>query len=125
MRWWFRTSDHQVKIVLIAKLELHTRRIIIEKYIEDPAQIRPGATTTRAAAIQQPEPTCTQVITIIEDPSNSMSYNVTRGALRLEFHLLFLRQPRQGEGEGEGEGDIVISTQELQEYTGKVWRMVV
>ncbi|KPM42509.1 hypothetical protein AK830_g4047 [Neonectria ditissima] len=119
MRWWFTASGHQVKIVLIAKLELRTREITIEKYIEAPAQSRPGATTTRAAAIRELEPTCTQAITITEDPTRPMSYNVTREALRLEFHLLFLRQPRQGEG------DIVINTQELQEYAGEVWHMVV
>ncbi|KAK7428360.1 hypothetical protein QQZ08_005117 [Neonectria magnoliae] len=70
MRWWFRASDHQVKIILLAKFERSTRSIIIEKYIEVP-QIRPGATRTRAAArAMQLEPTCTQVITITEDPSN-------------------------------------------------------
>ncbi|KPM34887.1 hypothetical protein AK830_g11685 [Neonectria ditissima] len=115
MRWWFSASDHQVKIVLIAKFELRTRRIIIEKYIEGPVQSQPGATRAQAAAVQ--EPACTQVITITEDPNHPTSYNVTRGALRLEFHLLFLRQPRQQEGEG----DIVISTEELQEYAASVW----
>ncbi|KAK7408560.1 hypothetical protein QQX98_009265 [Neonectria punicea] len=114
MRWWFAASDHQVKIVLLVKFQRERdTRIIIEKHIEAAAQIRPGATTTRAAA--QLQPTCTQVITITEDPSNPLSYNVTRGALRLEFHLLFLRQPRQGEG------DVVISIQQLQEYAGDVW----
>ncbi|KAK7429761.1 hypothetical protein QQZ08_003787 [Neonectria magnoliae] len=116
MRWWFTASDHQVKIVLLAKFQReHGKRIIIEKYVEVP-QVRPGATMTRAAArAMQLEPTCTQATIITEDPSNPSSYNVTRGAVRLEFHLLFLRQPRQGEG------DVVISIQQLQEYARDVW----
>ncbi|KAK7416213.1 hypothetical protein QQZ08_012091 [Neonectria magnoliae] len=124
MKWWFSASDHQVKIVLLARFEHERgpRSIIIEKYVEVP-QIRPGATMTRAAArAMQLVPTCTQAITITENPSNPLSYNVTRGALRLEFHLLFLRQPRQGEGEGEG--DIVISIQQLQAYAARFWHIL-
>ncbi|KAK7429746.1 hypothetical protein QQZ08_003772 [Neonectria magnoliae] len=121
IRWWFGTLDHKVKIVLLVKFDQSARSIIIEKYIEAPARIRPGATTTRAAA--RLEPTCAQVITITENqnPGNPMSYYVTRGALRLEFDLLFLRQPRQGEGEG----DIVISIQQLQQYAERIWGLVI
>ncbi|KAK7414098.1 hypothetical protein QQX98_007041 [Neonectria punicea] len=114
--WWFGASDHQVKIVLLVKLEQSTRSIIIEKYVEVPGQIQPGAAATQAAA--QLEPTCTQVITITDNqnPSNPLSH-VTGGALQLEFDLLFLRQP------GQGEGDIIVSIQRLQVLGECIWRM--
>lgn len=118
MRWWFSTSDHQVKIVLLAKCDHSARSIIIEKWIEVPAQIRTGATNTRAPAAQL-EPTCRQTITITQNPGNPASYNSTRGALRLEFDLLFLRQPDQGEG------DIIISIQRLGVYAERVWVVAV
>lgn len=31
MAWWFSTSDHQVKIVLLAKFDRETHIIILEK----------------------------------------------------------------------------------------------
>ncbi|KAH8662427.1 hypothetical protein BX600DRAFT_437821 [Xylariales sp. PMI_506] len=48
MRWWFSASDHQVKIVLLAKFEHTHREIILEKWEEEP-QTRQGATMTRQA----------------------------------------------------------------------------
>jgi hypothetical protein len=127
MRWWFSASDHQVKIVLLTKFDHNQNQIILEKWVEIQAQTRLGATTTRAvtqAAIWL-IPDCDQVITITRNPSvtntdpnrfNPTSYAVTRGALRLEFDRLFLPQP------GQGGQDIIISTQDLQVYAGKVWR---
>lgn len=127
MRWWFVASDHQVRIVLLAKFEHNHNQIILEKWVEVQGPARPGATTTRAftqAAIRV-IPDCDQVITITRDPSitntdpnrfHPMSYTVTRGALHLEFDRLFLPQP------GQGGQDIIISTQDLQVYAGKVWR---
>ena len=114
MRWWFATSDHQVRIVLLAKFE-HTRRaIILEKWEEEPCSTRPGATTTRRAATLQP--VLRQTITITQDTTTDpASYNVTRGALVLGFSLLFLRDP------GPGEGDVVLSVQELENYAKDVW----
>ncbi|KAK3935211.1 hypothetical protein QBC46DRAFT_272236, partial [Diplogelasinospora grovesii] len=50
MRWWFGPSNHQVKIVLLAKLDRNQGQIVLEKWVETRAQPRPGATTTRAAA---------------------------------------------------------------------------
>ena len=117
MRWWFFASEHQVKIVLLAKFE-HTRRaLILEKWEEEPSMTRQGATTTRFAATLQP--VLRQTITITEDiTTNPVTYNVARGALVLGFRLLFLRDP------GPGEGDYVLSVQELQAYAEKVWRVV-
>lgn len=125
MRWWFSASDHQVKIVLLAKLEETRGKIILEKWVEVSAPPRSGATTTRAAA--QLQPSCSQVIDITRAPGisnthrnylNPTSYIVTRGALRLEFSHLFLRQP------GLGEGDVIISIPQLQTYAVRVWMVV-
>jgi|SRR3569833_1182467 len=127
MEWWFSTSNHQVKIVLLAKFDHGNNRIILEKWIEIPTAPRQGATTTPAyarAAIRL-VPDRSQLITIIRNPGitdtdpnrfHPTSYTVTSGALRLEFDRLFLRQP------GQGEGDVVISVQLLQEYAGDVWQ---
>ena len=106
MRWWFSASDHQVKIVLLAKLEARRGEIILEKWQEVPG---PGPITRAAAQLL---PRCNQLINITRahgitntDPNrfNPTSYIITSGALRLEFQHLFLRQP------GQGEGDVFIS----------------
>ncbi|KAI0457006.1 hypothetical protein F5B21DRAFT_465191 [Xylaria acuta] len=119
MRWWFSASDHQVKIVLLAKFE-HTRReILIEKWEED-LPFRPGATATRqSVASTALEPVLRQNITILQNAAtNPVSYHVTRGALLLSFRLLFLRNP------GPQEGDIIIGLPELEHYAEKVWRHI-
>jgi len=132
MRLWFSMSNHQVKIVLLAKFDQN--RIILEKWIEIQAPTRTGATTTRTGAtttraaaqgILQPVLDCDQVITITRDPGVTdtdpnrflpRSYIVTSD-LRLEFDRLFLR------GQEQGEGDIIISIEELQVYAGDVWQV--
>ena len=125
MRWWFGASDHQVKIVLLAKLEVSQREIILEKWQEVSALPRSGATTTRAAA--QLSPNRSQLINITRAPGitntdpnrfDPRSYIITSGALRLEFDHLFLRQP------GQGEGDAIISIPQLQMYAVYVWEAV-
>ncbi|KAK0714980.1 hypothetical protein B0H67DRAFT_600743 [Lasiosphaeris hirsuta] len=71
MRWWFRASNHNVKIVILAKFDHHVL-----------------------------EPVKRQSITITRDETTSpVSYNVTRGALVLGFRLLFLRDPGPQEGD--------------------------
>jgi hypothetical protein len=122
MRWWFSTSNHQVKIVLLAKFEHTETKIILEKWVERPPPPRQGATTTRRAAML--EPWCDQEIFITRNPGitdshrnrfDPESFTVTRGALRLEFNLLFLREPIQEEG------DVIISVEGLQDYASVVW----
>ncbi|KAI1404930.1 hypothetical protein F4819DRAFT_494536 [Hypoxylon fuscum] len=110
---WFSASDHQVKIVLLAKLDENRREIILENWKEDQASSRPGAMTTRRAALL--EPRCSQAIRIVQDPINPGSYNVTSGALRLEFQLLFERDPRSGEG------DVIIDVPALENYAERLW----
>ncbi|KAK3359881.1 hypothetical protein B0T25DRAFT_577931 [Lasiosphaeria hispida] len=116
MRRWFSLSNHEVKIVLLAKFNGTT--ILLEKW-EEEMQVRPGATTTRHSLLQHPTPVLRQSITITQNATtNPISYNVTRGALVLSFRLLFLRDP------GPREGDFVFSVQELEEYAEKVWARV-
>lgn len=116
MQWWFSVSDHEVKIVLLAKFNREIRSITLEKWVEV-VGIRAGATNTRAAA--QPQPVRSQTITITRSTENTVSYAITSGDLRLEFNLLFLRQPTQGEG------DIVFGPQRLRDFAENVWEEVV
>lgn len=117
MRWWFSASEHKVKIILLAKFEQQNNRILIEHYQEEEEQTRSGATYTRSSPrlipVLQKQISITQNTT-----SNPPTYNVTRGALTLNFRLLFERDARQGER------DIVISAADLQYYAGVVWRQV-
>ncbi|KAI1143317.1 hypothetical protein F5Y05DRAFT_368244 [Hypoxylon sp. FL0543] len=114
MEWWFAASNHDVKIVLLAKLDSSQRMITLEKWVEEPLAAGSGATTTRPSAALRP--ILQQTVTIHRNESTSpISYNVTRGALVLDFWLLFLRSP------GSGEGDIIISVSDLQWYAECVW----
>jgi len=125
IRWWFSASDHAVKIVLLIKVNRHLQKITIEKWTEGPPNPRPGATSTRAALAITP--LLRQTIGIEMTPqardappddairADLNSYIVTRGDLRLEFELLFLRPPR------EGEGDIIITMERLQKFGQRMW----
>ncbi|KAK3359305.1 hypothetical protein B0T25DRAFT_93841 [Lasiosphaeria hispida] len=78
MQRWFSMSNHEVKIVLLAKFD--DTKILLEKW-EEEMPVRPGATTTRRS-LQHPEPVLRQSITITQNTTtNPISYNVTRGAL--------------------------------------------
>jgi hypothetical protein len=115
MQWWFEASDHQVKIVLLVKLDSGHQEITIEKFVEEPAQARTGATLTRWASALQP--VCRQRITINRDRSTSPpTYHTVRGALVLEFRLLFLRDPTPQEG-----GDFIIGVRDLERFAERVW----
>ena len=120
MQWWFQTSNHEVKIVILAKFDNQQHHILLEKWEEEISSPQGAITRSRAAAILQQNgvlnPVKRQSITITRDETtNPVSYNVTRGALVLGFRLLFLRDP------GPQEGDIVLSIQSLQLYAKKVW----
>ncbi|VUC24273.1 unnamed protein product [Clonostachys rosea] len=118
---WFIASQHQVKIVLLMKLNRSPPgEIIIEQWKELRSQGRPGATTTRG--FDSLVPSRIQRITIQKtlpsaDPWNSMSYRVSRGPLELEFADIFLRAP------GPGEGNIVVGDQDLRELGAAVARL--
>jgi hypothetical protein len=117
MQWWFAASDHDVKIVLLAKFEHSRRTITLERWEEEAIGTRPGVTTTRHVVAVQP--VLRQTITITQDlTTDPVSYNVTSGALVLGFRLLFLRDP------GPGEGDFILSVQQLEAYAEDVWAEV-
>ncbi|KAK3349496.1 hypothetical protein B0T25DRAFT_548271 [Lasiosphaeria hispida] len=84
MRWWFQTSNHDVKIVLLAKFDRRQYRILLEKWEEEISRPQGAITRRRAAAISQQngilEPVKWQSITIIRDETtNPVSYIATRG----------------------------------------------
>jgi hypothetical protein len=117
MRWWFSASDHDVKIVLLAKFDHQAQMIIIERWEEEP-HVRPGAMNTRRMTRGNTlRPVLQQHIEITRDISTD-SYRVTRGALLLSFRLLFLRDP------GPEEGDYIISIPDLEDYAREVWDYV-
>ncbi|KAL7629199.1 hypothetical protein AAE478_000719 [Parahypoxylon ruwenzoriense] len=121
MKWWFSESNHDVKIVILAKFDYRQQEIILEKWEEEPWEeeprgARPGATTARSVGLFAPVQQ--QTITITKNPTNPVSYNVARGSLVLSFRLLFLRNP------GPGEGDIVFSIPDLEWYAERVWAEV-
>jgi hypothetical protein len=124
MRWWFAASDHQVQIVLVAKVDRAERRIILEKWLE--ARPGPGSgpnVTTGAADVARalrPERMQEIIITWAPGMANSpASHVVTRGDLQLEFDLLFLRPP------GPAEGNIIITVSRLQMWAFTVWEAVI
>jgi hypothetical protein len=132
MRWWFRESHHDVKIVILSKFDdNHHRYLKLEKWEEQVTLPQGTITRSRAAAMQAAaaqaaagtpqnallEPVLRQTITITRNAAES-PYRVTRGALVLGFRQLFLRNP------GPNEGDIVISVAQLQAYAADVWAVV-
>lgn len=119
MHWWFHTSQHDVKIVLLLKMDRLQGTIYIEKYTETASTHRPGATTTRFASTLQPQ--CDQRITITRsttgNPLDRQSYTVVSDVpLRLEFHHLFLRPPQAGEH------DIIVDAHALQDCARRTWQ---
>ena len=122
MRWWFSASEHQVKIVVLAKMDVQQHTITIEKYTEyQPADHLPRvATRTTSAHVQRRD----HHITIsrsspsadLRDPN---SYVVDSNTpVTLEFRKLFLREPR------DREHDVTITTQQLQAYAVKAWKPI-
>ncbi|CAK7230876.1 hypothetical protein SCUCBS95973_007719 [Sporothrix curviconia] len=134
MNWWFRASNHQVKIVVLAKAFPLTaeKRLKVEQWQERPAEaVRPGATGTRrstAAAGAVLQLTCLQAINItwaghvpfneatLAEVADPNQYNVARAPLVLEFSLVFLRP-----AVGPRESDFTFSADFLQYYAAVVW----
>jgi hypothetical protein len=118
MRWWFQASQHEVKIVLLAKLYRDTREIRLEKYIKDTSHTRTGATNTRSTP--QLRPQLVHVITITPCPSSPgqlPQYTSIGGPLILEFELLFLRSPDLAAGER----NVEFSPLDLELAAQAVW----
>ncbi|CAG9991450.1 unnamed protein product [Clonostachys byssicola] len=112
MGWWFKESNHLVKVVLLIKYHPGPLEgITIEQWRERP--VGPCGV--------QLELTCQQVINITKNSATTnrvfpLSYNVTGGALELRFSDLFLRDP------GQGERDIVVEAERLQRLAAMVGR---
>lgn len=115
-RFWFDISNHDIKIVILAKLYRNRGIIILEKWQEGPSHPRSGATTTRS--MPPLEASCYQTIVITKIDGNPPTFQVTSGDLVLSFRLLFLREPRQGES------DIIVTVPKLQLYAEEVWTEV-
>ncbi|KAK4158134.1 hypothetical protein C8A00DRAFT_39520 [Chaetomidium leptoderma] len=119
MRWWFRTSDHDVQIVILAKFDHRQQHILLEQWEEEISYPQGAITRSRSRAATMLEPVKRQSITITRDETtNPVSYNVTRGALVLGFRRLFLRDP------GPQDGDFIFCIQDLQRYAEDVWGVV-
>ncbi|EPE10942.1 maltose permease [Ophiostoma piceae UAMH 11346] len=131
MRFWFAASNHDVKIVLLAKAfpQAHDGRILLEQWQERPASVqRPGATMTRRSAQPRLDPACLQTINIVwagavpfdqatvAQRRDRSLYNVTRGPLRLAFESLYLRLPVAPH-----EHDVIFTADMLQRYASLVW----
>ncbi|KAK0609314.1 hypothetical protein B0T17DRAFT_546729 [Bombardia bombarda] len=115
MRWWFQASNHEVKIVLLAKYDHQQDHILLERW-EEESSSPPGAITRSRAAAMVQRPVKRQSITITRDATPvSVSYNVAGGPLVLGFRLLYVRDP------GPHEGDFVIDTENLEVYAERVW----
>ncbi|KAI1395615.1 hypothetical protein F4819DRAFT_500885 [Hypoxylon fuscum] len=78
MQWWYSISNHDVKIVILTKFDHGQCKIILDKWDEEAAATRLGATTTRRAAALQ-----STIAIGHSQATNPVSYNVTRGALIL------------------------------------------
>jgi len=100
MQWWFSTSDHQVKMVLLAKLDRAGCKIIL-KWVETTPPPREGPATRAAQKANAQEITIDWIHGTA--PETPASHTVTSGDLQPEFDLLFLRPP------GPAEGDFLIA----------------
>ncbi|CAK7272741.1 hypothetical protein SEPCBS57363_005302, partial [Sporothrix epigloea] len=134
MSWWFQASNHNAKIVVLAKAFPQTleKRLKIEQWQERSAEaVRSGATATRhstAAAGAALQPTCLQATNIswaglvpfheatLAQVTDRQQYNVVRAPLVLEFGLVFLRP-----AVGPREHDFEFPTELLQHYAASVW----
>ncbi|KAK4458978.1 hypothetical protein QBC42DRAFT_313065 [Cladorrhinum samala] len=118
MRWWFRCSNHQVKIVVLIKYNSAQSRITLEKWQEEltlPTQQGP-ITRSHALAVPVPTPQCNQEIFINKNTSTSpATFDVIRAPLVLDFRQVFLRDPIAGET------DFTFNEGTLQRYAEVVW----
>lgn len=133
MKWWFSTSNHQVKIVLLISFERRPNqhggyeRAVIEKWIEIPPTMPSGVLTRARAASSTPTPTLQQrnVVTytgpdITVENMDDISlddFRVTRDDMVLEFSTLMLREPQDA-----SEGDLVLTAQFLKQCALKALR---
>ncbi|EHK16482.1 uncharacterized protein TRIVIDRAFT_162346, partial [Trichoderma virens Gv29-8] len=101
--WWFQVSNHNVKIVLLAKFDESQNTVVLERWQE---RQREHAGDEEAEWVAS----CQQTITISETEANPQVYRVTGGELVLDLRLLLLKSPPQGEEY------VVLTVEYLQRY---------
>ncbi|CUS15709.1 unnamed protein product [Tuber aestivum] len=104
--WWLANSAHDVKIVLLISVNKPQRTIHLEQW-EDLTVPNPHITRNNFNPLQI-RPTKVNEI-------NIDGGTITGTPLRLPFAKIFLRPA------GPGEGDIVLSAQDLLDYSDDVW----
>ncbi|PWW77935.1 hypothetical protein C7212DRAFT_276728 [Tuber magnatum] len=104
--WWLANSAHDVKIVLLISVNKPQRKIHLEQW-EDLTVPNPHITRNN------PNPPRTWPTKVNE--INIDGGTITGTPLRLPFAKIFLRPA------GPGEGDIVLSAQDLLDYSEDVW----
>jgi hypothetical protein len=98
MRWLFSASNNDVKIIILAKFSSTQRVVTLETRQEKEEFHDKGHGTLATRHACRLRPALKQTITITQNlGTNPVSYNITRGALELEFRLLFPREPVGGE----------------------------
>lgn len=111
MDWWFRHSNHQVKIVILVKLERREGTITIEKWTEQDQ----GHPNLRSRPSLVPQLRHTINVALLVD-GGAYNINVTSAPLILEFDLLFLRASYQGEH------NVAIPDAEVRRMASKAFR---
>ncbi len=128
MRWWFAASGHQVKVVILVKMQRAQETILVEKWVEVTG--RRGATATRwatNAGLTTPQPACERAIEtawaghqpVLQTPKLGRVpslFRVTGGPLIIRFAEIFLRAPVAQEH------DITISAANLQYVASRIWQ---
>lgn len=91
---WVSESDGQVKVVIIISIERARGRILIEKWIPNPAPLSTGPALRNRGRSALRE----QTITLTK--THNRPATVTGAPLVIGFHEMFLRNPADGHGEG-------------------------
>jgi hypothetical protein len=117
MRWWFSASNHAVQIVILIKLDMALGTITIQRYQEEPARTRQGATNTRYTTTLQPF--LMQEIRITRTATDPIQSSITSGDLNLPFKRLFRRDPTPQEPE-----NVVVTVAQLRDYATDVWTVI-
>ncbi|EAQ87954.1 predicted protein [Chaetomium globosum CBS 148.51] len=91
MRWWFSASNHEVKVVVLAKFHFARAEVILERWEEEDRDHQGPITRNRAAAMERSpdgsiaQPVLQQTITISRDTTaDPESYHVAGPATLVE-----------------------------------------
>lgn len=125
MRWWFETSQHQVKIVILTSFQrvAGSNQIVVEKWIEAPRQsgimessrsavlgaLSPVLDHTITIDYRGPEITAQSIATISLD-----DFIVTRNDMVIELAVLLLRDTQTAQ-------DCVLTEAFWKDFGRRVW----